>query len=325
MKRFYAIACFVFAFQLSVFSQNFNIADATFSNDTLELFGEVFVPSSPAGQGIGVAIIQGSGPSGTDNLWARSFAELLAEEGIYVLLPDKRGVGKSRGDWKTASFEDLAEDAAASVRFLRKEYRLGKVGVMGLSQGGFIVPIVASREAAVAFAIDVVGAAVPFEELIIHEVANTSLQEGLSPEQVKEVLELHVLMKQYVKTGDWAPLEHRYKELESSAWADYARSFPRDKDSWVWDWIRINFDFDPLPYWGKVEQPAFIAYGARDEQDNMPVWRSVYLLQGAFAEQHKKNCEIHVYDTGHPMYQPDQAVLHKGFTTDLIRWVKEME
>lgn len=311
--------------QFYSFPQGYHTIGAAFFNDTLELYGEVFIPALPAGQGVGVAIIQGSGPSGTDNSWARSFAELLAEHGIYALLPDKRGVGKSRGDWKKASFEDLAGDAAASVRFLKNKYGLKKVGVMGLSQGGAIVPIAASQEEAVAFAIDVVGSAVPFEELIIHEVANTSLQEGLSPEQVKEVLELHVLMKQYIKTGDWAPLEARYQQLEASGWADYARTFPREKDSWVWDWIRLNFDADPLPYWAKVEQPVFVAYGARDEQDNVPVWRSVYLLQSIFAERQKKDYEIHVYDTGHAMYQSDQAALHKGFASDLIRWIKELQ
>ena len=241
------------------------------------------------------------------------------------MLPDKRGVGKSQGDWKKASFEDLAGDAAASARFLKNKYGLKKVGVMGLSQGGVIVPMVASREKTVAFAIDVVGAAVPFEELIIHEVANTSLKEGLTPEQVKEVLELHILMKQYVKTGDWAPLGAKYKELETSAWADYASSFPRERNSWVWDWIRLNFDYNPLPYWAQVRQPVFAAYGAKDEQDNVPVWRSVYLLQSVFAEQQKRNYKIHVYDTGHAMYQSDKAALHEGFTTDLVHWIKRLD
>ncbi len=324
MKRLQLLILFTFAIPFGVFAQSYQVAGGTFFNDTVALYGEVFIPAFPEGN-IGVAIIQGSGPSGTDNLWARSFAGLLAEQGIYALLPDKRGVGKSGGDWKTASFEDLAGDAAASVRFLKEEYGLEKTGVMGLSQGGLIAPVAAGREDGVAFVIDVVGAAVPFEELIIHEVANTSRQEGLSPQQVVEVLELHVLMKAYVKTGNWAPLETRYQELETSAWADYVRSFPREKGSWVWDWVRLNFDFDPLPYWAKVEQPVFVAYGAKDEQDNMPVWRSVYRLQSAFSEMGKKNYEIHVYETGHAMYQADEAVLHEGFAAGLVRWLRGME
>ena len=325
MKRSYTLVCFVFAFPLHFFAQSYYTVGVTFFNDTLQLYAEVFIPVNSAGQSIGVAVIQGSGASGTDNAWARSFAEQLAGQGIYVLLPDKRGVGKSQGDWKTASFEELAADAAASARYLQSEYSLEKVGVMGLSQGGVIVPVAAAQENGVGFVIDIVGSAVPFEDMIIHEVVNTSLREGLGPEEVRKVLELHVLMKEFVITGDWGPLEAQYKELKASAWADYARTFPQDKDSWVWGWIRLNFDFDPLQYWAAVKQPAFIAYGARDEHDNVPVWRSVYRLQSVFAEKQKGNFEIHVYDTGHAMYQSDKAELHKGFVADLLKWIKEVK
>ncbi len=319
---------FLFTFLLiglTLSAQSFRTEDIRFRNDTLELAAEVFLPNEDKSNGVGVALIQGSGPSGRDNLWARAFAELLAEAGFTALLPDKRGVGQSKGDWRFASFEALAEDALASAHFLAGEYGLEKVGLMGLSQGGFIAPIAASKDTEVAFVANIVGSAVPLEEQIIHEVMNTALDEGLSPEAVKEVLELHVLMKHYVQTGEWKPLQTRYRELERSEWAAFAKTFPQDKDSWVWEWIRLNFSFDPLPYWKKVEQPVFVAYGAKDQFDNMPVWENVYRLQTAFFGMDKRNYEIHVYDAGHALYEDGKTELRSEMKEGLIRWLAQWQ
>ncbi len=132
-------------------------------------------------------------------------------------------------------------------------------------------------------------------------------------------------MKNYLETGNWEALGKRYEELKSSDWAEYAATFPNDANSWVWDFLRLNVNFDPLPYWKNLNQDAFIAYGSKDEDDNVPVYKSVYLLYDAFYESGKTNFEIHVYPTGHAMYEDDKTELRKEFLEDLLRWLKELD
>ena len=192
-----------------VIAQNYTIEETSFNNDSLTLYADIYIPKV-INKKIGIALIQGSGNSDRTNLWSKSFAETLAENGYYVLFPDKRGCGKSEGSWKNSSFYDLAKDAITSVHHLKNIMKLDAVGVMGLSQGGFIAPIAASRDTTIKFAINIVGAAVTLEEQIIHEVSNSAMKEGLKPLEIKEVLDLHVLMKQFAFNRNWTPLENRF-------------------------------------------------------------------------------------------------------------------
>jgi esterase/lipase len=321
MRRFIIItAISIICLSNSIFGQNFAVTETSFKSDSLTLFADIYTPSE-TNKKIGIALIQGSGNSDRTNLWSKSFAEILAKNGYYVLLPDKRGCGKSEGSWKNSSFLDLSNDAIASVHHLKNLMKLDVVGVMGLSQGGFIAPIAASKDTTIKFVIDVVGAAVTLEEQIIHEVTNTARKEGLRPNEIKEVLDLHVLMKQYAFDQNWTPLENRFTKLDSSSWSEFAKTFPNSKDIWVWNWIKLNINFDPMDYWEKVNQAVFIAYGSKDQNDNMPVYESVYRLLKGFKFIEKENYQINIYETGHAMYENDKAEIRKEFIDDLLNWL----
>src|SRR5262249_57088255 len=74
-------------------------------------------------------------------------ADALARRGIAVMRYDKRGLGKSTGDFTAATTEDFASDARAALVYMesRKEVLPGKTGVIGHSEGGLIAPILAGK------------------------------------------------------------------------------------------------------------------------------------------------------------------------------------
>ena len=86
---------------------------------------------------------------------------MLAEAGFAVLLPDKRGSGRSEGDWRDTSFNALAADARAAVDVLKRQPGIDpdRIGLLGISQGGWIGPLAAHGHSDVAFVINVSGAA----------------------------------------------------------------------------------------------------------------------------------------------------------------------
>jgi pimeloyl-ACP methyl ester carboxylesterase len=88
----------------------------------------------------------GSGDAGRDNGRYQEEAEYFAEEGIASLVFDKRGYGDSEGDWRTASFEDLALDAIAAVDHSR-------IGLRGASQSGWVLPVAASKSESIRYLI----------------------------------------------------------------------------------------------------------------------------------------------------------------------------
>ncbi|MBT8391305.1 MAG: lysophospholipase, partial [Ignavibacteria bacterium] len=132
----------------------YNQREVNYYNGDIKLSGLLLQPYTK--KNIAVIFIHGSGLSDRDNFWYMYQADYLARHGITVLLPDKRGCGKSFGEWHTASFNDFAEDAISAIQFLERDSYISyyKIGVLGLSQGGWISHLVAHKSERVDFIID---------------------------------------------------------------------------------------------------------------------------------------------------------------------------
>ncbi|MGH9908127.1 MAG: alpha/beta hydrolase, partial [Pyrinomonadaceae bacterium] len=112
--------------------------EVTFKNGDVTLAGTLVVPESKAKRRRAIVFTHGGGPAVREVYWG---GYLFAGRGFVVLSYDKRGVGKSTGNWRQASFEDLADDAVAAAKFLQARTDIDRkaTGFWGLSQGGWIV------------------------------------------------------------------------------------------------------------------------------------------------------------------------------------------
>ena len=96
--------------------------DVMFRNEAqaLDLAGMSFVPQGQA-PFPAMAIVHGAGTSPRDSIWYLTLANCLPENGVLVLLPDKRGSEKSEGDWCASSYEDLATDRVVALEYLKTQ------------------------------------------------------------------------------------------------------------------------------------------------------------------------------------------------------------
>jgi pimeloyl-ACP methyl ester carboxylesterase len=298
--------------------------DARFSNGDLELAGELIRVGGIESPLPGAVVLQGSGDSDRSNQWSRLIADLLAREGVVVLLTDKRGCGASGGSWLTAGFEDLAGDALAGVAYLRGLEGVDpqRVGLVGLSQGGWVAPIAAARSRDVAFVISVSGAAVGFAEQVSLEMTNTTLQAGLPPAAVDEVIAMGRATSRYALDGNWeAYAAARERGLATPARPVIA-GFPDSPDHPQWGFLRRVGTFDPMPYWMAVGQPVLVLYGAKDQDDNVPVTESVRRLEHAFGLTRKANARVVVFrDAGHALL--DEGGLIPDFVDTVAEWLQD--
>jgi dienelactone hydrolase len=131
----------------------------TFTNGDVRLAATLALPLGP-GPHPALVVVHGSGPSTRDSY--RVNADLFARGGVACLYYDKRGAGESTGDWRAVDFDVLAEDVLAGVRFMQAQPRVraDKVGLWGVSQAGWIIPLAASQSNDVAFVVPVSGGAV---------------------------------------------------------------------------------------------------------------------------------------------------------------------
>jgi dienelactone hydrolase len=113
-------------------------------------------------------------------------ARWFATEGVTAFAYDKRGVGESGGDFRTVPFMDLCDDGLAAIAYLksRDEIDPKRIGVWGLSQGGWLGPLAASRSADVSYVIAVSGPGVsPGEQMIVYYANELRSREPASLEK----------------------------------------------------------------------------------------------------------------------------------------------
>ena len=233
----------------------------------IDLAGMLYLPATE-GPWPAAAVIHGSGTSSRSNRWYLSLAHYLQDHGIAVLLPDKRGSEQSGGDWRNASFEDLATDTEAALDYLRQrdDLPLTRVGVIGMSQGGWIAPLVADRQPGVDYLVSVVGSAVSTHEQVLYEEVFNLEQLGVLPGLSNLLARpANFLLFNFVQKDFWSAVG----------------------------------DFDPLPYWRRLSIPALALFGAEDS--NVPSAESAARLRAL----DKPNIRVMIYDgSGHALQDP---------------------
>lgn len=144
-----------------------------FRSGNVTLAGTLALPRWRSGPYPVAVVVQGSEALSRWIYWP--YAMHLVPQGMAVLIYDKRGVGNSSGSpaqsatWSLEGiakcgqvFNQLAEDVLAGVRFLkaREDIDPKRIGLAGISQAGWIMPLAASQTDDVAFIVSISGPAV---------------------------------------------------------------------------------------------------------------------------------------------------------------------
>ncbi len=263
----------------------------------ITLAGTLVLPAGP-GQRPAVVLFHGSGAQKRDLFMARWFAD----QGIAALAYDKRGVGESTGDFRAAPFMELCDDGLAAIEYLksRKEIDAKRIGVWGLSQGGWLGPLAASRSADVSFVIAVSGPGVsPGEQMIVY-YANELRSEGVAESDVREASALRRDIWNYLanSAGGGAGYEKANAELEQARTKRWYKQVKAQQDDLFgplqtpaelnkpdhpgFNWYQREMNYDPVPTLRAVRVPALFLFGDRDQL--IPVAESVAAIQRVLAE-----------------------------------------
>ena len=135
-------------------SDSIKTENVTFKSEGVILAGTIYKPKHSQAA---LVVVHGSGQESR----MTKFAKLLAKNGILVFTYDKRGVGESGGIYAgpevgtnnidSVNLTLLAKDASAAVNKLHLLDKNIPVGLVGFSQAGWIIPIVASKNPLIEF------------------------------------------------------------------------------------------------------------------------------------------------------------------------------
>ena len=236
-----------------------------FSNGDVQLAGTLISPST-GGRHPAVILVHGSGAENRD--FILPFARFLVRRGMAVFGYDKRGVGESTGDWKTASFEVLAGDASAAFDYLRGRSDIdpAQIGLLGVSQAGWVMPLAAVRAKDLAFLVSISGAGIPAAETTIDQAQNEMTAAGMKPETVAEIVASHEtaiqLRPRPVRAGTST---RRPGRPWRSGSAGRPTRFPSTPEHPYWQSIRQWYFYDPAPTLRQLRVPVLALFGELDD------------------------------------------------------------
>lgn len=256
-----------------------------------------------------IVVLHGSGPATRDFVLYRNAAGLFVKNGFAVLVFDKRGTGASGGAFVEApDLRASAADASAAVAFMasQPEVDASRLGVWGISQGGWVAQILGAECPHVKFVIDVSGSGVsPLEQNVYSRSMELS-EQGFGLEEVAEVIRVRRLLWTYYQT-------ERGREALERAWAE-ARTrpwFPRmkwpDTPPTVAElsdeqkrFYRVHCAYEPAPVVERIQVPVLYLLGGKDR--HIPVAESQAALTAAFARSGNADVTIRLFpNAGHGM------------------------
>jgi uncharacterized protein len=257
--------------------------DVSFSNGGIHLAGTLISPATekkhPA-----IILVHASGAEGREYLLP--FVRFLIRHGMAVLGYDKRGVGRSTGDWNTASFDDLAGDVVAAFDYLktRTDIDRSQIGLLGWSQAGWVMPLAAVRAKDMAFLISISGAGVPAAETTIDEAQNEMRARGMRPEGIQQIVGLMKLQYEFARSGQGWNEYTTAREKIAARMGRAPDTFPGTPDDPYWQFIRRLYFYDPAPTLGRLQVPTLAVFGELDNnivaEKNRAAWETALKTSG---------------------------------------------
>jgi uncharacterized protein len=281
---------------------------------TIERGGFTLAASySPAGS-TAIVALHGAGEGVRGSPVYRHLHELLPPAGIGVVTFDRRGEGESTGEPSRGRFDLQVDDALAVVGSIDA----ARVGLWGISQGGWIAPLAAAASDAVAFLVLVASTGVTPSQQMMYAVERQLRLAGNGDEVVDRAVQLRRRFEGWVhrepREQDEA-LADELSAVQNEPWAAQLWLPPMlldDEERRLWI---EEMDFDPRPVFARVQVPTLLFYGGADSWT--PVEPSVEAWRAARGDQ----VEIIVIpEAEHDLTLPDGS-LSSDYQRALVDWL----
>jgi pimeloyl-ACP methyl ester carboxylesterase len=309
--------------------------DVRFPSGPSTLAGTLFLPGIEK-RHAAVVLFHGSGPEHRNTLMGRWFAE----QGVAALAYDKRGVGDSTGDFRTVPFMDLCDDGLAAIAFLeaRRDIDPDRIGVWGLSQGGWLGPLAASRSPEVKFVIAVSGPGVSPGEQMIFYYGNQLRRAGLSANDIEEASALRRQVWEYGATrSGYDAAKAAIDRAMAKAWFTALKAQPddlfkglsasailNDQTLRAGPWYKGEMSYDPRIALRKLSVPALFIFG--EDDDLVPVRQSVAIIQDTLDRSGRRDFAIKIFPAAdhvmHVRASDGNTVFADGYLDTMSHWLR---
>lgn len=267
----------ILLFLLSSCASNYKRIETSFNSNDLKISARIYKPSVP-GKYPAVVIVHGSEPDTKDHY--SEYSKAFSQNGIVALTYDKRGVGESEGNLWKSSMDDLANDAVAALNFLKQFEFVDstRIGLWGISQGGWVITKAGMKSDGVKFLVCVsapaMSPAIQNEYYINKRVLRNGgtkeyaqkLSRALNSymESLKDTFDLRVL-NSLIHSVKNHPLSYTAK---STSFLDFLPDtvYPDlNTETVLMNPAGRNYFYNPVPDWLRLNIPMLMFYGGKDD------------------------------------------------------------
>lgn len=247
--------------------------------------GILTTPKPEVDKKLVVILVSGSGPQDRDGavFGHKNFlvlADRFAKSGISTLRFDERGVGKSTGIFAGTTTPEFATDVLSAVEFLAALPKMDGcgIGLLGLSEGGIILPLVANSSDKVSFLVLLAGPATSGKDILLKQTELVYRAEGAEEPLIEAVLGLNKIIYETIAQESDSLKMH---EIIMERGIKYLRDLPEPLntlpvfskqmlqstlDQALSPWFRFFISYDPGPALESLEIPTLALYGTNDLQ-----------------------------------------------------------
>ena len=302
---------------------SYHARDISFANSGVTLAGEVISPDSSGPHAV-IVMVHSSGNQSRNGpvAYFRLIANLLAANGITTLVYDKRGVAQSTGDWRTATYRDLAEDVRAAIAAVRRLANVDpqRVGLWGLSQAGWVAPL-AAEGSDVAFLALISTAAVTPAQQEIDRVAAVMRANRASQEDIESAARyLRTFFEVVARRQPWDQLRAAMAETAGASWLRYV---PRPQTERDVGWQPEPSTLDPAPLLSSLRAPVLAIHGGNDVDVSPSLNSALYSRVSTHPESRQRVFDRADHFLLEEIDDPDREYrrLSPGFLKLMIDWL----
>jgi pimeloyl-ACP methyl ester carboxylesterase len=269
---------------------NWQEEEIRFATGGFSLHGVLVKPQS-RGPHPAVIFVHGDGPIDRTMLgYYIPIWKKFVEVGYACMSWDKPGVGKSTGTFGDETlFHDRASIAAEAVRCLkaREDINSKRIGYWGISQAGYIIPLVSSMTNDISFMVAISCPGTTSIDQGAYFIENQLISEGIDAQAARKTADCY-LKSRYAQSYEeyfrYAELLGRHPYLKETGWAEV-----KSKDSYVPLQPKSESFFNPISVLEGIKFPVLAIFGEKDTQIPPSISAEAYIkaLKKAGNEHYK--------------------------------------
>lgn len=292
LKILTIVSLSIVVFLLLSGSKNYQEVELNFTHNSNELSGSLILPNSIDKPSLVVLFVHGDGALQYDAYgYYRPIWESLAEKGIASFSWNKAGVNTSSGDWQKQSMDDRADEVIQAIEAIKyyKDIKFNDIGLMGFSQAGWVMPLVASKSDYPDFMV-IVSGAINWMQQSEYLTKTRLTGEGFSSDQIEAAL----IGDKHISTllPSESTFEDYLETYDRSYTPDYKKiTSPMTEDRF--QFVKLNWQYDARRSLKEIDCPTLAIFG--EDDSNIDITNSIETYQENFAKAESATFDIKVY------------------------------